>query len=129
MVRVRYHGYLNREGIRGLLASCDAGLVLLHPTLNYRVALPVKMFEYMVSGLPFIASDFPQWEAIVREEDCGICVNPQDVGAIKKAIEYLYNNPDIAARMGNNGREAVLKKYHWEQEAKKLLSVYHGLLT
>ena len=82
----------------------------------------------MAAGLPVIASNFPLWKEIVEGNKCGLIVNPLDPEEIARAIEYLINHPDEARRMGKNGRRAVLEKYNWENESKKLLKLYEGLL-
>ena len=82
----------------------------------------------MAAGLPVVASNFPLWKEIVEGNECGLTVDPLDPKEIAHAIEYLINHPDETHRMGENGRRAVLEKYNWETEGKKLLAVYAGLL-
>ncbi|MGE0503337.1 MAG: glycosyltransferase family 4 protein [Rhizobiaceae bacterium] len=120
-------GFQSRSGIREVLARSCAGLVTLHPTPAYVDALPVKMFEYMAVGIPVIASDFPLWRTIVETADCGICVDPMDARAISAAIDRLLSDPVAAARMGENGRKAVLARYNWGIEERKLLSLYEQI--
>jgi len=122
-------GQLDRQEVAHTLLRSIAGLVVLHPTVNYIDALPVKMFEYMSAGLPVIASNFPLWRDIIEGNDCGVCVNPLDPSAIRDAIQYLLDHPDEAQRMGKNGRQAVEEKYNWETEAQKLKSLYAELLA
>lgn len=119
-----YLGWLNRDDVKALLENSVAGLVTLHPTINYLDSLPVKMFEYMASGIPVIASDFPLWKDIIESNACGICVNPLSPSAIAHAIDYLVSHPEKAEEMGLNGRNAVKNHYNWAIEEQKLLSLY-----
>lgn len=121
-------GWLSRDQIPPVFANSFAGLVTLHPIVNYLDALPVKMFEYMVAGLPIIASNFPLLQKIVTEADCGICVNPMDPKEIADAIIYLKNSPDRRFQMGENGRRAVLSKYNWGVEEGKYFKFYSNIL-
>jgi len=121
-------GWLQREKIRELLHSSMAGLVTLHPIVNYLDSLPVKMFEYMAAGIPVIASDFPLWKKIIESHECGICVNPLDPRDIATAIDYLISHPEEAIKMGKNGIKAVKEYYNWGSEATKLLSLYQKVL-
>ncbi len=95
---------------------------------NHVDAQPNKMFEYMSAGIPVIASDFPLWREIIEGCGCGICVDPLDPKKIAEAIDYLVDNPEIARRMGENGRKAVYDRYNWDVEEKKLLALYDSLL-
>lgn len=125
---VKQMGFVDRAGVRQVLAHSLAGLVTLHPAPNYLDALPVKMFEYMAAGIPVIASDFPLWREIVVGNQCGMCVDPMDPTTIAQAIDYLVQHPDEARQIGDNGRRAVLERYNWSFEEKKLLHFYDAVL-
>lgn len=125
---IEYLGFLNRGEVKDLLALSVAGIVTFLPEPNHINAQPNKMFEYMSAGIPIICSDFPLWRSIIEKHDCGICVDPEKPEAIADAINYLLDNPDIAERMGSNGRKAVETEYNWEQESKKLIEVYRNLM-
>lgn len=84
-----------------------------------------KIFEYMLSGLPVICTDFKLWkELIIDKYNCGICVNPRDVKQIQEAIEWFFNHEAEAKEMGLKGRDAVLKEFNWEAYKNTFLDVY-----
>lgn len=125
--RVNAYGFLDRAGVRDVMARSIAGIVTFHPLPNHFDAHPTKMFEYMSSGIPVIASDFPLWRDIIEGNRCGICVDPLDPKAIAAAIDHLVAHPDIARSMGENGRKAVLEKYNWAVQARKLTEFYGAI--
>jgi glycosyltransferase involved in cell wall biosynthesis len=125
--KVDYRGWLDREGVKIALNESVAGLVTLHPIINYLDSLPVKMFEYMAAGLPVVASNFSLWKQIIEGNQCGLCVDPLDPIAIAEAIDYLAANPEEAEQMGRNGQKAVLEHYNWGIEEQKLLDFYSSL--
>lgn len=125
--RLNVKGYLDRAGVQNVMGSAIAGLVTLHPLPNYVNALPVKMFEYMAAGIPVIASNFPLWRDIVEGTSCGVCVAPGDPLAIAAAIDHFVLHPELARRMGENGRRAVVEKYNWQPESRKLVDFYAQL--
>ena len=120
-------GWRSHVEVPGLLGTARAGLVLFHPAPNHVEAQPNKLFEYMSAGLPVIASNFSLWQDIVGSANCGLLVDPLDPQQIANAIEWIFENPEEANRMGSRGREAVLSKYNWESESKKLISFYRLL--
>lgn len=126
---VNYLGVQDRLGVREVMSRSIAGLVTLHPIPNYLDALPIKMFEYMSASIPVIASSFDLWQSIIEETNCGLCVDPLDPHSVAEAIDYLVDHPDEARQMGENGRAAVLSRYNWAQEEKKLLSFYNEILS
>lgn len=126
---VDFMGWLNREQVRDAMQRARVGLVLIHPEPRYKVSYPVKLFEYMSSGIPVIASDFPLWRSIVEKSDCGLCVDPLNPIEIAEALDWFFKNPEEARRMGENGRKAVEHIYNWDPEAQKLIQLYHTLET
>jgi glycosyltransferase involved in cell wall biosynthesis len=125
--RVNAYGFLDRQGVRDVMKRSLAGVVTFHPLPNHLDSHPTKMFEYMSSGIPVIASNFPLWRDIIEGNQCGICVDPLDPKAIAAAIDYLVTHPQAAKAMGENGRRAVLEKYNWAVEANKLTDFYGAL--
>ncbi len=120
-------GFLNRVEVKELLNKATTGFVLLHPEPRFEVSLPIKMFEYMSAGIPVIVSDFPLWQTIVEKSGCGICVNPKNNEAVVKAITQMIEHPELALKMGQNGRKAIEETYNWEAESKVLQAVYEKL--
>lgn len=112
---------------RRMLTEARIGLVVLHATPAYVDALPTKLFEYMSAGLPVVASDFPDWRAIVAGTDCGTLVVPGDPAIVAGAVRALASDPQAAEAAGERGRAAVATTYGWEPEAQHLVALYRRL--
>jgi glycosyltransferase involved in cell wall biosynthesis len=125
---VMFHGHKPVHEAWSIIAQCHIGLSLLLPIPNSMKSYPTKMFEYMAMAIPVITSHFPLYQSVVEKELCGICVNPLDAEEVADAISWLMQNPYEAAAMGENGRKAVLEKYNWEIESKKLMIFYEEVL-
>jgi glycosyltransferase involved in cell wall biosynthesis len=41
----------------------------------------------------------------------------------------MVDNPELAEKMGENGKLAVFKSFNWEAESQKLLELYSTLLA
>lgn len=126
--RVQYLGVLDRPGVADLLSRARLGVVVLQPEPNFVNAKPIKLFEYMAAGIPVIASDFPLWRRIIDGAGCGLLVDPQDSGAIARAIQYLLTHEAEAETMGRRGRQAACELYNWSTEEHTLLQFYSKLL-
>lgn len=125
---IKFIGRITRKEVNELYGTARAGIVIYQPAENHYESQPVKMFEYMAAGLPVIASNFPHWRTIVEDAKCGICVNPEDPIEVRQACIELLNNPQKGQKMGIAGRTAVINKYSWDSEEKKLLGLYKQLL-
>lgn len=125
---VNERGQLNRSQVKEVLQSSVAGLVTFLPVPNHIDAQPNKMFEYMSAGIPVIGSNYPLWKSIIEDNNCGICVDPEDPQQIANAIDKLVLNKSLAEQMGKNGIQAVNEKYNWSIEEAKLYKLYDELL-
>jgi hypothetical protein len=126
--KVENKGFVSREEVKNIFEQSMLGIVTYLPLPNHVDAQPAKLFEYMAAGLPMVASNFPLWHEIVEQNGCGVCADPTNPEELTKAIEHLLSNPAVAKKMGENGRKAVLEKYSWEAESKKLVELYKSLV-
>jgi glycosyltransferase involved in cell wall biosynthesis len=124
---VKEHGYCSREQVKTILETSRVGMVTLYPIINYLDAYPVKMFEYMLAGIPVIATDIALWKKILVQAECGIAVDALNVEEIRSAIVQVMENPELSERMGVNGRKAIATSYNWNHEEQKLLDIYKKL--
>lgn len=109
------------------LAQANVGLIALQETEKFKTCIPTKLFEYMSSKLPVVASDLPPARRFMEGLDCGFLVKPDDPQEYAEAIEHLLSHPTQAKRMGENGRRAVEEAYNWKTEAEKLMELYQKL--
>lgn len=125
---IEYLNWLDRQEIQNLLAQSKSGLVNLYPIESYKTSLPVKMFEYMAAGLPVIASNFPYWTDLLEKFEFGLSVDPLNPGEIARAITFIKDNPDVAYKMGQNGKNAVNTVFNWGKEEEKLINLYKNII-
>ena len=131
--KVDYLGRLNHSEVFELLSRCTVGMAIQsddNPNMGEKKGSIgiTKMYEYMMVGIPVIATNLENWIPIVEGNECGFCVNCHDVDGIKEKILYLLNNPQEAKRLGDNGKKAVKEKYNWQIQEKILFEMYDNLL-
>jgi glycosyltransferase involved in cell wall biosynthesis len=125
---VQRTGWLQYPEVGAALEGCSIGLITMHPIpSNMLSGRPNKLFNYMRYGIAVIAPDFPEIAKIVREEQCGLVYNPGDEESLFQAVMTLAKDEEMRMRMGANGRNAVLEKYHWEKMEERLFSLYPGI--
>lgn len=117
------------EMLPALTVSADIGLILFQNTcLNHFYSLPNKLYEYMMAGIPMIASDFPELASVIQRENCGLLVDPSIPEAIAEGILELSRDIGRRSEMGSNGREAATKRCNWSSQEDILLGGYEALL-
>lgn len=127
--KVQYKGKVPHSEVKNIYAQSIAGMALNYSNQAKKEGTlgNTKLFEYMAAELPVICSNYKLWREIIEQYDCGICVDPNNIEEIKKAIKFILNNPEKAKVMGKNGRKAVMEKYNWGTQEKILLDLYEKL--
>ncbi|GAB5466424.1 MAG: glycosyltransferase [Candidatus Kapaibacteriales bacterium] len=113
-----FTGSVPYDRLLNLTASADLGLCIIEPiTLSYRYALPNKLFEYMMAGLPVLSSDMPQMEKTVKESNCGLTLEwPIAASDIVDALNNLSKNDgELLNKYTQFSREAS-KHYSYESQ-------------
>ena len=54
----------------------------------------------------------------------GLVIPPNDVEALTRAIQFLYDRPDLVRLYGAAGRERVVKHFTWEHFRERVLGAY-----
>ncbi|HUD03997.1 MAG TPA: glycosyltransferase family 4 protein [Candidatus Paceibacterota bacterium] len=81
---------------------------------------PMKLFEYMASGAPIVASDLPSLREILNESDAFFFV-PDDAKDLLRAIVGVFADQRQALKKAALASEEV-KEYSWQKRAKDILS-------
>jgi glycosyltransferase involved in cell wall biosynthesis len=124
---VRFFGPIPNDELLYYTATADVGLCVIQgESLSYRWSLPNKLFEYLMAGIPVVASDYEEMGRVVREEGVGAVCDPADPASIAAAVSEIIDHPEAEARCRAAAREAG-RKYHWGEEAKVLLALYNRL--
>ncbi len=83
-----------------------------------------KLFDSMMSGKPILyAVDAPN--NFIKKYKCGISVRAEDIGALAKGINKLLElSLEDRNRMGENGKNAVLKHFTYERIAAQFEELF-----
>jgi glycosyltransferase involved in cell wall biosynthesis len=104
---------------RDVRLHLEAARALILP--SRREGSPVALLEAMACGRAVLAFDAPGSREVVRHGKTGFLSPPGDLKALAEGVESLIKDPDLAARLGQNGRSFVEKEYDAELVAVDLL--------
>ncbi len=82
--------------------------------------IPVKLFDYMASGKPIVASLDGDARDVIESAGCGIVTPPGDAPALADAVRKLLGDRALSASMGARGREFVCREYSRQTLAQRL---------
>ncbi|GAB6281497.1 MAG: glycosyltransferase family 4 protein [Ignavibacterium sp.] len=120
--QVFFLGRIPQKNLIDYTAGADLGLALIENiSLSYYYALPNKLFEYIMAGVPSLVSNLPQMKEIIEKYNVGKVVEIEDYQNIINVIKEITENPDIKFSLKNNCLKAAFE-LNWEKEFKKLES-------
>jgi len=74
--RIIFMGNIQQEKLLEVTAAADLGFALIENlSVSYYYALPNKMFEYIMAGVPAVVSNLPQMRQIIEEHGCGFVLD------------------------------------------------------
>ena len=82
---------------------------------------PLKLFEYMASGCPIVASNLPSLREVLDEKNC-VFAKPDNPESFKEAIEKVLNDIEFSSSIAKKALEDV-SSYSWEDRAKNILKI------
>lgn len=119
---VLVEGFKNQDLLPTYLASADV-LVLPNTAKDENSRLftsPLKLFEYMASGRPIVASDLPSLREILNDKNA-VFFKPDDPESLSRAIEDIARNESKRESIANQARKDV-EKYTWDNRAKSIVN-------
>ncbi|WP_299012207.1 glycosyltransferase [uncultured Polaribacter sp.] len=90
--------------------------------LNYRYALPNKIFDYIQAEVPILVSNLPEMKQIVTHYNVGEIVQHRKPEKLAEQIKNLAEK-DFKAAL-KNAKETLI----WEQQEDKLLTIFKNLV-
>ncbi len=97
-----------------------------HDSYSFRFTSPMKLYEYMASGRPIVASKTPAIEQVVTDREV-FFHEPDDPRSLAGALQRAIENPKEAAQRSQSAK-AKIAGYTWDTRAKNILSFIHTRL-
>lgn len=125
--RVVFHGALDRDGVRAVLASADIAVAPSVPTRDgRREGIPVVLMEAGASGLPLVGSRLSGIPELVEDGVNGLLVEPGDVEGLAAALGRLARDASLRERLGAAARERVERAFSIEGNVDRLVALFFG---
>jgi len=121
---VTFTGPVAHDAMPALLAAADVGVAPFDVAAHAPLAIafywsPLKVFEYMASGLPVVAPAIDGMRRIVADDREGVLYDPADPMALADALARLVD-AGTRRRLGEAARARAVGEFSWAGHCARL---------
>jgi len=118
---ITFLGFVSDEDLPTYFASSTAFVL---PSVNSLEGFGIVALEALSYGTPVITTDLAGSAEYINKYNAGIVIKPKNVKTIISAIDVLFSDAKQAAKMGANGKSAVLSEFSWDKIATQFDKLY-----
>jgi rhamnosyl/mannosyltransferase len=127
LLNIHFLGQLSDEDKVALLSLCYC---VVFPSHLRSEAFGVSLLEGAMYGKPMISSEIGTGTTFINiADETGLVVPPSDPIALRQAMRYLWENPEVAAEMGKRAEERYWQHFTAEQMVGSYVALYRDLVA
>ena len=119
-------GSVPYDNLHNWTCSADIGLCFIEPvSFSYKMALPNKLFEYPMAGIPALVSDLPAMRKFIETTGTGIIIDHNapaiDMACAIMELAMMKNSKEFQKKA-----EITSKEYSYENQAEKIIRIINN---
>ena len=123
---VDFLGFVKDEDKIALLNLCHG---FIFPSHLRSEAFGISLLEAAMVGKPMVSCEIGTGTTFVNSaNETGLVINPGSPQELREAMQFLLDNPEVAATMGKNAKKRSLELFTADQQAKSYYDLYQQLL-
>ncbi|EHP38502.1 glycosyltransferase WbpZ [Cupriavidus basilensis OR16] len=123
---IYFLGHLENEDKVALLTLCYG---VVFPSHLRSEAFGVSLLEGAMYGKPMISSEIGTGTTFVNiAGETGLVVPPSNPFALRQAMQYLWDNPNVAAEMGRRAEERYRRFFTGDKMVESYVGLYNDLV-
>ena len=131
---VAFTGAVAHDRMPACLAAAQIGVAPFDETAHPPLQLafywsPLKVFEYMASGLPVVAPAIPRLATILGPDHARLLYDAQAPRGLADALAYLADHEDERRRLGAQARRRARDEFSWAAHCRKLDEAIRGAMA
>ena len=127
---MQYRPFLPREQVPLLYSLADVGLVSLKKDIVME-SVPSKTYTIMAAAKAVLATvdEYTEVGCLLRQAQCGICVEPENPVSLAEAVVNLYQHPAQCREYGQRARAYVTANYSRQVASRQYDQLIQQLLS
>jgi len=124
--KVKMLGEIPLEKLHGYTEQANLGLSLEEDKgLNYRYALPNKLFDYIHAGIPVMVTDLPEMSKLVKQYNVGVVIEQYEAKYLAEIIKTMLNDEEKMKQWKQNAVKAA-QELNWENEEHVIIELFNA---
>ena len=126
--RIKIFPHMPKRDLLELVNLAD--IFILPNSAKDRMSLftsPIKLFEYMASKRPIVASRMPSIEEILKDNSNAFLFDPDNAEDLADKLELVISNEKLRKEIGVNANKWVIENHSWDVISKRVIDVYGKL--
>ncbi len=120
-------GWVRYEDFSSQFKDVDLCVDLRDKNKVFNKSLPIKVFDYMASGKPFIFSNLDSFKGFEDVRKAGILIEPDDIGSALQRISLYLDNPEKLKEDSLAAFRLFKEKYNWEAIETKMIKIINSM--
>ena len=120
--------FLGKKTFAEIIPFLEACAFTIVPSECYD-NFPNSLIESYGFKKAVIASNLGSLKEMVDDNNTGLLFNPKDANDLQKKVSFLFNNPEINIKYGNNGYNKLLLEYSAAFHYDKLMKVFTSVIN
>lgn len=122
--KVKFMGFVEPDRLVEFTRNATVGITLFKAKgKSNRYSMANRFFDYMHSGVPQIAMNYPDYKSFNTKFEVAKLVDDLEPFTISSCLNHLLNDQSLYKRLQENTIKAR-EIYNWQNETKTLLGVY-----
>jgi len=120
---ISFTGLIPYNELHSVTCSADLGLAVIEPiSLSYSYALPNKLFEYFMAGLPVLVTDLPQMKEVISQTGGAIVIEGNPTAEkIQNTLAAIKSKSDLDSMVSE--AEKAASNYCYSSQADIILDI------
>lgn len=114
-------GWIAHDDRQNVLLEADIGVSTHFEHVETAFSFRTRILDYLWAGLPIVTTEGDVLADLVREEDLGATVPPEDVDALVDKLGHLLGSPTRRQACATRSK-AVAQRYTWDRTLAPLVA-------
>jgi glycosyltransferase involved in cell wall biosynthesis len=119
--------YLTREEILRYIVHADTLVMTRSNDLEASASYPSKLSEFLATGKPVVTVNVGEISDFISDKVNGFLIEPGDIDALTERLNFIFNNYQLAEKVGQKGKELTSGVFHYNYQSKRMIDYIHSL--